>query len=305
MMNEQEKKELLRQLQASEDIELSNEDLERMLDDELAKPESEMNEDLVHAILETLGDDAQGDAVSAEAQRRAWRKVARKLPRNPWRTALGWAGKAAAIIAITAGLLFATYETARAFDWQVILRLMRPLTDMFTLYSGEIQEDHVAQLQTTNEESTEIRKGELMKDGKKQSTTQIIKAYADIPDQLLGYPVKPRGIPARFSYVQGSVYTDELMTVAAHFFTSEHGMVIFKVRLIEMNADSPTVFHFEKTMDETKETYISHMRVTYYFNADDMTLSASWNDEYAQYSLFGELNEEEMAAVIEATMMKN
>lgn len=293
MPGQQEKQERIRRLLSDTETELSRDDLEQMLEDELSRPEEQLDTALISEIVTRLEEGA-----SAREQEAAWRATAQQLgaqSRKQANPAIRWFARIAAVLAIVLGVLVTTYKTAEAFNWQLVLRLMRPMAETFMLYTGmqpEITEQPVPLAEPTEE---------AYADGGKGNEAWEYASPGDVPGSLLGYPVMPRGIPERFVYLQGSGYSDDLNVSVTHVYAGESDMCIFSVLILRDDSITSSQL-YERTPDEPEEMYIAGCRVLFYVNSDDATMAASWVRDSAQYSLFGAISEEELARIVEATM---
>ena len=285
MLNQQDLLEIMERLQFDEETEMTRDELERMLNEELAKPEEQMDAELIQDILQLLE-----EGVTEEEREAAWKATARLLPGKRTHPALKWAGRIAATLIIAMGLSVLTYKTAEAFNWQLILRLMRPFAETFMLYAGEQPGDAVPP-------------GKTYGDDVKTDEAGQYATIEESPEFLLGYPVRPRGLPERFAYLQGSSYCDDLNTMITHVYGSDGGICIFTVTILN-TGDQTSSHQFERTAEETQDVYIAGHRVTYYLNSDDATMSAYWTQDNARYSIFGIVDEAELALIVESTMKK-
>ena len=132
MMNRNEKLEIAKRLRLSTESELSRDDLEQMLDAELSKPEAEMDTELVQQILEILE-----DGPSMEQQHKSWQQIDKRLKFKQWQPVVSGLTRIAAVGVILVAIMFATYGTAQALNWEFLLRWMRPFAETFMIYSGD------------------------------------------------------------------------------------------------------------------------------------------------------------------------
>lgn len=287
MPEQREMLEIVKRLHTDTELEMTRDDLERILDEELSKPENQLDTELIQEIVLLLEDGA-----TIQEQEAAWRDTAVKLQEQPQKkrkpSVAAWAARIAAVLVVALGLMVLTYKTAEAFNWQMLLRLMRPFAETFMLYSGEQPVPTAAPV-------------EAYGDSGKAAESRDYTSLDEAPDMLLGYPVKPYGIPERFAYLQSSVYSDDLNTSVTHMYADDQGVCIFTVMILHddglMSGQA-----YERTVEDAAERYIAGCRVTFYFNSDDATMSASWVKENAQYSLFGMISEEELMTIVESTM---
>ena len=196
MLNRNEKLEIAKRLRLSTESEMSRYDLEQMLEAELNKPEDEMDTELVQQILEILE-----DGPSMEQQHKSWQQIDKRLKFKQWQPVVSGLTRIAAVGVILVALMFATYGTAQALNWEFLLRWMKPFAETFMIYSGDKPEPTVAPV------TTEVY-GDV---GLTFAQTEF-NTLADCPEKIDGYPVKPVWMPERFTYLQGSMYADTLVT---------------------------------------------------------------------------------------------
>ena len=132
MMNRNEKMEIAKRLRHSKEMEMSRDDLALMLDAELSKPEAEMDTELVQQILELLE-----EAPSQTQQLEAWKNTHKRLKLKHWQPAVSGLTPIAAVGVILVAIMFATYGTAQALNWELLLRWMKPFAETFMIYSGD------------------------------------------------------------------------------------------------------------------------------------------------------------------------
>ena len=286
MMNLNEKLEIAKRLRLSSEMEMSRDELAQMLEDELAKPEAEMDDQLVQDILELLG-----DTPTAQQQNHSWKQIEKKLTaKSLWHPVIRTAARIAAAGVILVALTFATYSTARAFNWEFLLRLMKPFTETFMVYSGDDPEP------TATPAAAEMYGDQFSSIMQKEFTT-----LAECPDAINGHPVKPTWMPEQYVYSQGSLYSDMHMTSVVHVFTRATERCIIDITVFQDNNDF-NVYQFEQVPDENNSTNVAGYQVTFYRNTDNMMLTASLMVENAHYCITGTLSEEEIVTILESIM---
>ena len=286
MMNRNEKLEIAKRLRLSKESELSRYDLEQMLEAELTKPDAEIDTELVQQILELLE-----ESPSQEQKRKSWEQIDKKLSFRKWRPIVSGLTRIAAVGVILVALMFATYGTAQALNWEFLLRLMRPFAETFMVYTGD------------KPTPTPLPQGDVAYDDFAMTFTQQEFAnLADCPDEIDGYPTKPVWIPERFTYLQGSMYSDYQVTSITHVFRSEEGSCIFDISKFRDSKDA-TSYHFEQLPDENVSMYVAGCQVKFYRNTRNENLTASWLLENTHYCITGAICEEEIKSIVE-TMMK-
>jgi len=285
MMNRNEKLEIAKRLRLSTESELSRDDLEQMLDAELSKPEVEMDTELVQQILEMLE-----ETPSQAQQREAWRKTDKRLKLKQWQPVVTGLTRIAAAGVILVALMFATYGTAQALNWEFLLRLMRPFAETFMIYSGDKPEP-----------TPEPMTSEVYSDVGRAFTQEEFATLADCPDKVEGYPAKPVWMPERFTYLQGSLYSDPLMTCITHVFRSDSGNCIIDISMLEDGNQSDT-YQFEQLPAENVSMYVAGYQITLYSNTRNAQRTVSWVAQNTHYCIAGNISEEETISIIESMM---
>ena len=74
---------------------------------------------------------------SQAQQREAWRKTDKRLKLKQWQPVVTGLMRIAAVGVILVALMFATYGTAQALNWEFLLRLMKPFAETFMVYTGD------------------------------------------------------------------------------------------------------------------------------------------------------------------------
>ena len=285
MMNRNEKLEIAKRLRLSTESELSRDDLEQMLDAELSKPEAEMDTELVQQIVDLLE-----ETPSQAQQREAWRKTDKRLKLKQWQPVVTGLTKIAAVGVILVALMFATYGTAQALNWEFLLRLMKPFAETFMVYTGD------------KPTPTPMPQGDVVYDDFTMTfTQQEFASLADCPDKIDGYPVKPVWMPEQFAYIHGSMYSDYQVTAITHVFRSDAGSCIMDISKFRDSKDASS-YHYEQLPEDNVSMYVAGCQVAFYYNTDNTQLSASWLVENTNYFITGSISKEEITIVIESMM---
>ena len=285
MLNRNEKLEIAKRLRHLKEMEMSRDDLESMLEAELTKPEAEMDAELVQQILEELE-----DAPSQEQQRESWARISKRLSVGKWQSVVTGLARIAAVGVILVAFMFATYGTAKALNWEFLLRLMKPFAETFMVYTGD-------DLAATPEPKT----SEVYSDDGLEFTQAEFTTLADCPDRIDGYPAKPVWMPERFVYLQGSMYADTLITSITHVYQSDMGICIIDISMLEDESQA-NAYHFEQLPAENTSKYIAGRQIAFYHNSDNTTLTASWMCDNVHYTITGSISEEEITKVIDSMM---
>jgi len=285
MLNRNEKLEIAKRLRHSEEMEMSRDDLALMLDAELNKPEAEMDTELVQQILELLE-----EAPSQTQQHEAWKKTHKRLKVKQWQPVVSGLTRIAAVGVILVAIMFATYGTAHALNWEFLLRLMKPFAETFMIYSGD-----------TPDPTPVPQTSEVYSDIELTFTQEEFTTLADCPDKVGGYPAKPIWMPERFTYLQGSMYSDMQVTSITHVFKSSDGSCIFDISKFRDNKDA-TSYHYEQLPAENTTMYVAGYQLAIYYNTDNAKLTASWLAENTNYFITGPISKEEVISILESMM---
>lgn len=285
MMNRNEKLEIAKRLRLSTESELSRYDLEQMLDAELSKPEAEMDTELVQQILELME-----ETPSQEQQRKSWQKTSKRLKFKQWQPVVSGLTRIAAVGVILVAIMFATYGTAQALNWEFLLRLMRPFAETFTIYSGDKPDP-----------TPEPVISEVYDDVGMEFTQTEFATLADCPDKIDGYPIKPIWMPERFEYLQGSMYSDAHITSITHVFTSNGEYCVIDISMLQ-DKNEANAYRFEQIPAENMSVYAAGYQIAFYNNTDNTALTASWLAENTTYFITGPISKEDILSIIESMM---
>lgn len=295
MMNQNEKFELVKMLQTNSGMEMSTHDLEKLLEEELAKPETEMDVALIADLLELLEDEAAtGQAMNAEQTIQAsWKRLEQKLTAKTVKrkacVAMKWFTHAAAGLVLLLALAYGMFSTAQAFHWRFLLKLFEPLAETFQLYTNNQEEPTAPVTQAPDV---------VYMDAETEFQTVTHATLEEFPDEYAGYWVKPVGMPERFRFLQGSTYKDPNMAKLSSYYLSDQGVCVWTATYV---TEEGTIagFEFEKNKGSVESEYVDGVLVTYYFNSDNGTVSASWVVDTMHYSIVGLLTPEEISIIIE------
>ena len=285
MLNRNEKLEIAKRLRLSTESEMSRYDLEQMLEAELNKPEDEMDTELVQQILEILE-----DGPSMEQQHKSWQQIDKRLKFKQWQPVVSGLTRIAAVGVILVAIMFATYGTAQALNWEFLLRWMRPFAETFMIYSGDRPEPTPVPVTS-----------EVYSDVERTFNQAEFTVLADCPDEINGYPAKPVWMPERFTYLQGSLYSDPLMTCITHVFRSDSGNCIIDISMLEDGNQSDT-YQFEQLPAENVSMYVAGYQITLYYNTRNAQRTVSWVAQNTHYCITGNISEEETISIIESMM---
>lgn len=284
MMSKNDERKIIDSLANDDMLEMNADDLEQMLSDELSKPESEIDGQLVKEILDALEPD-KPDPAQMQA---SWLHVKENLPKRQrgrkWNQ--GFARFAAAIVVI-AVVLVSTTQDAGAFRWTLIQKILKPVAETF----GIIIDD---QTDVAPEEM------DLSVYAVSDAPTSLV-TYAtldEVPEMHDAYIIRPKWIPEGFTFASGSYFSSYESEIYSFDFFCEDKWFNYNVHITPLES---AVYsrEFERNLDVPIETTIGQHSVTFYKNTQDEDQSAFWICENANYMLTGQLGFEDVSRFIE------
>ncbi len=281
--------ELIQQFLNEPESEVNKRRLQEILDEEINKPEDQIDLQLVDEILAVLEPrtaeqkeiDASWDRLDQKIQDK---QTEDKMRPAPLRKTVVFLGKIAAVAAAIIVLFFITVGSAKAMKWTFLLKFLNPIAQTFGISLDE------------REPETDQTMNSSMEDSILESTQ--FSSEADVPIQYKGYRIRLSHVPERFTFVNGSVLHDETWIVFNLFYQSGEEWLSYSINIF---TDDETVLllDYEKTVDELRTENVGMKELTFYHNSRDKTVSVSWVDRNAHYSLVGNLTEEELFEIVE------
>ena len=273
----------LERLKNSQETEVSAHELREMLDAELSKPADEIDTSFVEDMLALLDDYEP----ASEAQTASWNAVLRKVEtqrrKRRFATARSAAGIAAAVV-----IAFALFSigTAKAFRWTFLLKWLEPLAETFGIHT-----------ELSSPEPTVCPADVAI--GQTTFSQTEYSSLEEMPAEIDGYAAIPGWVPERFVFSYGLVYRDENMSVSSILFTAGDEWMNYQITIYHTEREIMD-FEYEKTVRELTVDGIGEYEVTIYHNSRNNTLSASWIDRDASYTITGAISEEELRSIIES-----
>lgn len=263
--------------------EVTEERLNKILQDELNKPESEMDMQLIHDVLEALEPET-ADAETIEAGRQRLSNRLQAIPIQAKRkSVITYLRRIALVAAALVLLFFATLGSARAMRWTFLLKLLEPIAQTFGIYG----EDHV-------DESVHETPYQAQAD---DSETTYYPTEEDVPVTYEGYRIRLNWVPERYQYITGSLYEARDVKIINSYYQNGEDMLSYTVQIFK-NDEAELSFLYEKKLEEGQSRIIGTVDLTYYHNSKDNLLYASWIDQDAHYSLNGNITESELEEIL-------
>ena len=284
MMSKNDERRIIDSLANDKTVEMKSDDLVEILNDELSKPESEIDGRLVKEILDVL-EPSEPDPAQMQA---GWEHVKENLPKrrekSRWRSGLTRFAAAAAVAAI---VLVSTIEDAGAFRWTLIQKILKPVAETF----GVIIDDQT-------DITPESAQTSLYSVSDAPSTLIAYAALDEVPEMYEGYVIRPHWLPEGFVFSAGSRFTSLDSEIFSFDFVKGERWIGMSVRII---IDDDTVFsqEFERTLEVPIEKNAGSHTVTFYTNSEDTVQSAFWIHENAYYRLTGDIRQEDILYFVE------
>lgn len=283
MPNRSNSSEIAKRLINDKNAELMPLELNRILEEELAKPEVEIDVQLVDELLELL-EEAEPSEVE---KRRMWQGISDRLDKKEpdRRVVFSWRRVAVAVVAAIL-LLTMTLGVAQALRWTFLLKLLEPLAQTFGIVTTD---------QLTESDSIE---GEVSVEG--DDTEQIVyDSLETMPKVLNGHVVVPGWVPERYIFEQGVVFDNGVFEKDNVMYWYNNEWLSIDVTTYQ-EENTVVDFQYERAIDEPETVTVNGCEVLIYENSDEGKIYAAWVNDNANYSLFGVVTKKELVQIIES-----
>jgi hypothetical protein len=283
MPNRSNSSEIAKRLINDKNAELMPLELNRILEEELAKPEVEIDVQLVDELLELL-EEAEPSEVE---KRRMWQGISDRLDKKEPDRRVRFSWRRVVVIVVAAILLLTmTLGVAQALRWTFLLKLLEPLAQTFGIVTTD---------QLTESDSIE---GEVSVEG--DDTEQIVyDSLETMPKVLNGHVVVPGWVPDRYVFEQGVVYNNGLFEKNNVMYRNNDEWLSIDT-MIYQDEDITVDFQYEREIDEPKTIDVDGTEVLLYENSSEGSVYVAWVNGNVNYSLFGTVTEEELKLIIES-----
>lgn len=278
MMSNQKKSKIMERLANDPILEMNDDDLEQLLEAELAKPATEIDSSLVEEILDALN----APAPTPEQSEASWQVVkehfARQAKARTTKAIMRFGAVAAAVVMI----MFVTLRDAEAFRWTLIEKILKPVAETF----GIVIDDQEIVIPEENEStlySIEDAPSEYIE----------YSSLDDVPETAHGYLIRPKWVPERFSFSSGSHFSSLGIDIYSVEFLSGEDWLTLNIQIIT-EENTTYSYMFERTLEVPLEITVGQTPVTFYRNTNDSTQSAFWIHENAHYHLAGIIQHDEV-----------
>ena len=282
MMSNQIKSKIMERLANDPTLEMNYDDLEQLLEAELAKPADEIDAVLVDEILDAMN----APEPDPELMRRSWHAVKASLPRQAKAHVPQAIVRFGAIAAAVIMIMFVTLREAEAFRWTLIEKILKPVAETF----GIVIED---QKEITPEETDST----LYTIENTPSEYIDYALLEDIPEISHEYLIRPKWIPEGYTLSNASMYSNADIEIYSLNFANGDNWFSLNIDVL-INLDAFYSHKFERNLDIPTEIQIGQHNVTVYSNANDQYQSAFWICENAYYYLTGTLTSDEILSFV-------
>ena len=284
MMSNQKKMKIMEHLANDPILEMNDDDLEQLLEAELAKPANEIDSSLVEEILDALN----APAPTSEQSEASWQVIKEHFTRQAKARTTRAIKRFGAVAAVVIMIMFVSLRDAEAFRWTLIEKILKPVAETFGIVIDDqeiiIPEENEPTLYSIEDAPSEYIEYSLLE---------------DVPETAHGYLIKPNWIPEGFEFSSASQFICPDSEIYSLDFTRQDTW--FNLRVYIITCES-TIYsqEFERNLDVPIEKQIGSHLVTVYTNAEEDYLSAFWIHENADYRIVGNIPVNELYQFIEA-----
>ncbi|MBQ8506062.1 MAG: DUF4367 domain-containing protein [Clostridia bacterium] len=286
MSNGINERKIIERLSLENDMELMQLEISRMLEEELSKPVNEVDMQLVDELLDML----EAERTTEKERAQGWNGIQKGMRAHRQRRWVRALSRTAAGIVVLAALFFVSFETAKAFRWTHLLKLLAPVAETFGIYST-----------SSMDSKAPIPNDIAYTDAETEFSQQTIFSLEEMPAEKDGFRVIPQWLPERFAFQQGAVYEDpDMMEISVSYQAGDDILVIRM--MLSYNDESVFGYEYERTLNEPLTEDINGRELSYYHNTDSERMSASWIDQGAHYQISGNISHEELTQIVGSMM---
>ena len=283
MPNRSNYSEIIRRLINDKDAELMPLELNRILEEQLAKPEAEIDVELVDELLKLL-EEAEPSEVE---KRRIWQRISDQLGRGAQKKTVRFSWHRVAIVAVAViVLLTLTLGAAQALRWTFLLKLLEPLAQTF----GIVTTDQLT-------ESDSIVDKVTIKDDKIEQI--VYDSFESMPKMYKGHVVVPGWVPERYTFEQGIVFNNGRFEKCTITYRYDDELLSIDV-ILNRDEDAAVDYQYERAVDEPENIDVAGVEVLLYENSHEGSIYAAWVKDKVTYNLFGIFTRKELIQIVES-----
>ena len=286
MSNASNEHKIIERMRSENDMELMQLEISKILEEELSKPAEEMDLELIDELMDMLGIQPPTEKQLAEG----WTEIRKRTCARKCRSWAGILTRVAAVFIACIAVFFASFETAKAFRWTHLLKVLAPVAETFGIYSASSID-----FQAPEPDSI------VYFDEDTEYSQQNYLSLAEMPSEVDGFRIVPEWMPDRFSFVQGAVYVDPDMAEASVTYQSGEDTVIIRT-LLSYSDDAVFGYTYERALDEPQTDIVNGRTLNVYENTESDKLSASWVEQDAHYQISGNMTVAELKRIAGSLM---
>jgi len=282
MLNDTKHRILIEHLKNDKTTELMPHDLRAMLDQELTKSADQVDTQLVRDLLDLL----EEEAPTQKSKEECWDAIQKQTQKQGNKGRNVVLRRICTVAAALVLVVFVSFETAKAFNWTFLLKLLGPTMETFGIYSA------YNPISSTDESVNHEYADEDIEYGQVNYTK-----LEDMPTKLNGYTIVPGWVPERYTFETGSVFEGDSMTVVSLFFRNEGAYLSFSISFYE-NEEDTSAFVYESYTESEHSIQVEEQLVTYYFNDTGEIRAASAIAQNVHVYIGGSITEYELEQII-------
>jgi hypothetical protein len=283
MPNRSNSSEIAKRLINDKNAELMPLELNRILEEELAKPEVEIDVQLVDELLKLL-EEAEPSEVE---KRRMWQGISDRLDKKEPDRRVRFSWRRVVVIVVAAILLLTmTLGVAQALRWTFLLKLLEPLAQTFGIVTTDqlTESDSIEERVTVDNDAVE----------------QIVyDSFETMPKVIKGHAVVPGWVPERYIFEQGVVFDNGLFEKDNVMYRDNDEWLSIDVTL-NQDQNAAVDYQYERAIEEPEKIDVNGSEILIYENSDEGKIYAAWLKDNANYNLFGAVSREEVIRIIES-----
>ena len=278
-------------LQSGKDSEARQEmmrhEVEKRLNQEMAKPAKEIDADLV-SLLASLLEPAH---LSEEERNEIWRNISERIDSKRQRKHVYQVlGRVAAVLVAVIGIFAVTLATSKAFQWTFLLRILEPIAQTFGITSVEQN----AQIEQEPSNYEMFAPDDVSMD-------QYV-SLDGVPSKVEEYTIIPQWLPEGYSFTSGHRYMDSTIAAYNLLFTNADDWISVDVSIF---ADESIKSNYRYEIFGTVKRIVSinGIETAIYENGDDDNIRfISVIYKNAHYLLQGTFSEDELIRIAEGLL---
>ena len=254
-------------------------ELNQILEEELAKPEEEIDTQLIAELIDLL----EPEAPSVQGKDANWEVICQKLLQPKRKIVI--LRRVAAIAASIVLLFTVSLTSAKAFNWTFLLKYLVPVAQTF----GIVTSDYLPEETSTIEYRTEDAED-----------SQEIDFYSldEMPTELGMAVAESSCVPEGYHFESGVWFQDIFVEKYSLSFSDGDTWFILEILDFADDEDLAIDFEFERQISVPRTLNIDGTDITLYHNTKGLSLFASWLVGNTHYNVNGMLSENDLSYIV-------